>query len=107
VLVEPLVITDYVLWELINGFSVGDDRPKAHAAIGIVRSNPAWQSVVASSELFEAGLEIHRTHPDKDWSLTDCISFVVMRRLGILRALTHDHHFEQSGFEALLRRDPS
>jgi predicted nucleic acid-binding protein len=29
-----------------------------------------------------------------------------MRQQGILKALTHDHHFEQAGFEALLRRDP-
>ena len=40
---------------------------------------------------------------DKDWSLTDCISFVVMRRRGLTDALTSDHHFEQAGFSILLR----
>jgi predicted nucleic acid-binding protein len=34
------------------------------------------------------------------------VSFVVMERLGIRQALAYDHHFEQAGFEALLRRDP-
>jgi len=43
---------------------------------------------------------------DKDWSLTDCISFELMRRRRLTRALAFDHHFEQAGFEALLRRDP-
>ncbi len=40
---------------------------------------------------------------DKDWSLTDCISFVVMHERGITEALTADHHFEQAGFVALLK----
>lgn len=106
ILSEPLLLTDYVLWELVNGFSARDDRPKAHATLEVVRSNPAWETIGASPELFEAGLLLHKSHHDKNWSLTDCTSFIVMRERGIQRALTHDHHFEQAGFEALLRRDP-
>jgi len=41
--------------------------------------------------------------PDKGWSLTDCASFVIMEDEGLPAALTHDHHFEQAGFQALLR----
>jgi predicted nucleic acid-binding protein len=103
---EPLVVTEYVLWELVNGFSTAEDRPKAHAAIDEIRASFDWQLMPASDDLFTAGLVLHRRHPDKDWSLTDCISFLVMRDRGIVRALTHDHHFEQAGFEALMRRDP-
>jgi predicted nucleic acid-binding protein len=46
---------------------------------------------------------LHRERPDKEWSLTDCISFVAMREHGIWEALTGDHHFEQGGFVALLK----
>jgi len=59
--------------------------------------------VPASTELVKAGLDHYRRRPDKDWSLTDCISFVVMQREGITEALTADHHFEQAGFVALLK----
>jgi hypothetical protein len=47
-------------------------------------------------------MELCTSRRDKDWSLTDCISFVVMNAEGIGEALTADHHFEQAGFEALL-----
>ena len=53
--------------------------------------------------LFHRGVEFYAQRPDKDWSLTDCISFVVMEERGIREALTGDHHFEQAGFAALLK----
>ena len=71
-----------------------------------MRSDPACELVQASPLLFDAGLRWHRDRPDKEWSLTDCISFAVMSERKILRALAYDHHFEQAGFEALLRGDP-
>jgi predicted nucleic acid-binding protein len=53
--------------------------------------------------LYDAGIELYRLRPDKDWSLTDCISFVVMAKRGISAALPADRHFEQAGFTALLK----
>jgi predicted nucleic acid-binding protein len=103
---EPLVVTEYVLLECVNSFSMPKDRPSAHALIEHVRSDAACEVVQASPRLFEAGLRIHRGRPDKEWSLTDCISFALMGERSIQRALAYDHHFEQAGFEALLRKDP-
>ncbi len=57
----------------------------------------------ASIHLLEQGLALYTRRSDKDWSLTDCISFVVMKAEGIEEALTGDHHFEQGGFVALLK----
>jgi predicted nucleic acid-binding protein len=57
----------------------------------------------ATRTSFELGWELFGQRPDKDWSLTDCISFVVMRERGVFEALTGDHHFEQAGFRALLK----
>jgi predicted nucleic acid-binding protein len=59
--------------------------------------------VETSGKLFRTGVAFYSRRPDKDWSLTDCISFVVMRDRGITEALTGDHHFEQAGFKALLK----
>jgi predicted nucleic acid-binding protein len=90
----------------VNALSQPIDRPKAHALIGIVRASAGYELVPAGADLFEKGLQLHAQRPDKEWSLTDCISFVVLSDRRIPRAPTHDHHYEQAGFEALLRRDP-
>jgi predicted nucleic acid-binding protein len=103
---EPLLVTEYILWEVVNLFSQPADRPKAHALVTLLRSEPGYEVVKASEELFEAGLALHRARPDKGWSLTDCISFVVMGERTITRALAYDQDFEQAGFEALLRGKP-
>ncbi|MDO9326316.1 MAG: PIN domain-containing protein [Methanoregula sp.] len=52
--------------------------------------------------LWSKGWALYEQRLDKAWSLTDCISFEVMREQKIHDALTSDHHFEQAGFRALL-----
>jgi uncharacterized protein len=58
--------------------------------------------VPPTQTLFEQGIAYYAARADKDWSLTDCISFIVMAEQQITEALTGDHHFEQAGFRALL-----
>jgi uncharacterized protein len=60
----------------------------------------------ADNDAFGAGFRLHRDRGDKTWSLTDYISFALMGQRGLRAALAYDHHFEQAGFEVLLRRDP-
>ena len=52
--------------------------------------------------MLDRGIQRFRDRPDKDWPLTDCISFVVMEDEGMVEAMTGDQHFEQAGFRALL-----
>jgi len=101
-----LLVTEYVIVEFVNQLSTGMGRPHAHALVDIMSADPRYVVLEASPLLFSAGLELHRNRSDKEWSLTDCISFNVMRARGITAALTHDYHFVQAGFEALLRSAP-
>lgn len=71
--------------------------------IRVLRRNPMVTILPPTPKLFEAGIELYESRPDKDWSLTDCISFVVMAEREITEALTGDQHFEQAGLKALLR----
>ncbi|PKO21050.1 MAG: hypothetical protein CVU38_16825 [Chloroflexi bacterium HGW-Chloroflexi-1] len=52
--------------------------------------------------LWQRGWQLFIERPDKDWSLTDCISFLVMQDRKIRRAFTSDHHFEQAGYVKLM-----
>lgn len=61
--------------------------------------------IPTSSEIFTQALTLFNTRSDKEWGLTDCTSFVIMRKFKIDMALTMDHHFQQAGFRALLLED--
>ena len=94
---EPVVTTMWVLVELGDALSVGSKF------IDQLSEQPEWETVPASPDWFARGLELFRGRKDKDWSLTDCISFAVMKQRDITEALTHDHHFAQAGFRVLLK----
>jgi predicted nucleic acid-binding protein len=70
--------------------------------VELLRSDPSITVLPATPELLSHGLNLFYDRPDKDWSLVDCISFVVMKERGITDALTGDKHFQQAGFNALL-----
>jgi len=55
-----------------------------------------------SHQSFLDGFALYKARPDKEYSLTDCISMEAMRQEGITEILTHDNHFTQEGFAILL-----
>jgi predicted nucleic acid-binding protein len=59
--------------------------------------------VPQTPELFRDALALYGDRVDQSWSLTDCASFLIMEQRQITEALTHDRHFEQRGYSALLR----
>jgi predicted nucleic acid-binding protein len=99
---RPMIVTEYVLFEIGNGLSHTRYRQLAAQLIDELRAGPDVEIVLASTVLFDAALDLYRQRPDKDWGLTDCASFVVMQQRGLSDALTPDDHFRQAGFRALL-----
>ena len=97
-----IVTTEYVLVEVGNWFSKSASRANFLRALAIVRGDGRTEVRPASAALFDRGVDLFASRPDKDWSLTDCISFVVMGDLGLTDALTADRHFTQAGFRPLL-----
>jgi predicted nucleic acid-binding protein len=98
-----IVTTESVLIEVLNFYAEYKSTLR-QAAARLVRntlSNPDVEVVEHSHEAFLTGLELYEARPDKGYSLTDCISMNLMRERGINEALTHDHHFEQEGFNIL------
>jgi uncharacterized protein len=100
---DPLVTTTWVLTELVDGLCAVKSRAAFVALEAKPRSDPRVTIIPPEQSLYDAGLELYRQRTDKDWSLTDCISFLVMRQRGIAEAWTGDRHFEQAGFVALLK----
>lgn len=96
------VTTGYVLLEMANSLADHGYRQTA-AKLEKVQSASEFEVVPASAALMDRGLDLYKARTDKDWSLTDCISSIVMQERGLTEALTADHHFEQAGFRALLQ----
>lgn len=97
-----LVTTDYVLLEVADALACTRQRTDVEGFIQFVWSSSQIDVVPGDRDLLEAGLDLFANRRDKQWSLTDCISFVVMKSRDIKDALTHDHHFKQAGFRILL-----
>jgi predicted nucleic acid-binding protein len=101
-----IVTTEAVLWEWLN--ALADTTTRATAAEGYRRTHADMgvEVVPFDPDLDVAAVNMFRSRSDKDWSLTDCLSFVVMERRRLTEALTTDHHFEQAGMKALMRSLP-
>lgn len=98
-----MVTTSWVLTELANALAKPSSRPAFLQVFAQMRTDPDITIFPPDAALFEDGLRLYASRPDKEWSLTDCISFVVMQQQGITEALTGEHPFEQAGFVALLK----
>ena len=97
-----IVTSEFILLELGNACARAEDHADFLALVAGIRASPRMKIVQLDSQLLDRGLKLMAERPDKDWSLTDCVSFVIMQDAGIRDALTGDRHFEQAGFSALL-----
>lgn len=100
-----IVTTDEVLVELMAFFSKRYGAELRKAAVQLVHkvmNNPNVKVLPQTRDSFVRGLRLYEMRPDKEYSLTDCISMESMREHNLIDVLTHDHHFTQEGFTLLL-----
>ena len=88
--------------EIADGLSAIRFRQKVASILRELENADDVTTVSASQELFQRSMELFESRDDKDWGFTDCSSFVVMKKKGIIDALTTDEHFRQAGFNALM-----
>ncbi|WP_324282037.1 PIN domain-containing protein [Cyanobacterium aponinum UTEX 3222] len=102
-----IVTSQMVLAELLNEFSKrGENFRKITTQFIEQLAQKSNIIIVAQNDQqFQDGLELYKQRPDKQWSLTDCVSFIIMKEMDISEALAYDKHFEQAGFIALLRNN--
>ena len=90
----PFVTTEAILTEIGNALSRIRWRPMGIATLNDLRADSDIETVPVDSDLFDRAVALYGSRPDKEWGLTDCISFVVMEKRGLTFALTTDRHFE-------------
>jgi predicted nucleic acid-binding protein len=102
---DRLFTTDAVLLEFLAAVSGAGPhlRQEAAARVQGMFADPSIRVVEVTRTLFLDGLALYQDRPDKEYSLTDCISMHVMRREGLTEALTNDRHFTQEGLHILFR----
>jgi predicted nucleic acid-binding protein len=93
-----IVTSEFVLIEVANFFSRPPSRSAFLSLVQDLTLDPSVVIVPASAQWFSRGIELFSNRPDKEWSLTDCISFEIMADFQLSHALTADHHFLQAGF---------
>jgi predicted nucleic acid-binding protein len=104
VLPGPLVTSQAVQIEVMDALC--ERRVRALASRFWTESNgdPELVIIPLDQDLLVRAADLYQSRDDKDWSMTDCVSFEIMRQRTISDALTADHHFEQAGFRCLFSR---
>ena len=97
-----IVTTAWVLMEVGDALSAPSIRAHTHRFLEQVQRDSGTVIIPTGTDWFSRGLQLFGERPDKSWSLTDCVSFEVMRDRVISDALSGDHHFVQAGFKSLL-----
>jgi len=93
-----LITTEAVLTEIGNALTKSQWRELAVVTLNDLRDDEDVEILSITPQLFSKALKFYSSRMDKEWGLTDCISFVVMKEREFTDALTTDHHFEQAGF---------
>lgn len=97
------ITTNYVIIETINALSKIEFRKSVIGFINKLEKSPSVEIIKITDEIYNNVWILYQKRTDKDWGITDCTSFEVMRILNIKTAFTFVRHFEQAGYSLALQ----
>ncbi|KOR38577.1 twitching motility protein PilT [Planktothricoides sp. SR001] len=102
---HKIITTNYIMAELVALLTspLRLTRPQIITFVESLRQSPYIEILHIDAETYTKAWQLLSSREDKNWSLVDCSSFVVMQQRNITEALTNDYHFEQAGFVRLLK----
>jgi predicted nucleic acid-binding protein len=98
-----LITTNYIVVETINALSKVKFRKTVIEFIDKLKKSPHVQIVKITDEIYNNAWTLYQQRMDKDWGITDCISFEVMQMFNIRKAFSSDKHFEQAGYSLMVK----
>lgn len=95
-----LITSNYILTEVVALLTSPGRVARPHIIdyVSRLKRMPELNIIHIDQDTDAAAWELLERRPDKQWSLVDASSFVIMNREQITDAFTTDHHFEQAGF---------
>lgn len=103
---RKLITTELIIVEIADGLAALRFRVQAIEILTALESSPLVEVVTITSNLLADGIDLYGKRSDKNWGLTDCVSFVVMGERWLTSSLSVDRHFQEAGFRTLLRESP-
>ena len=100
---DQFVLTDAIVFESCSLLAALEARESISDFFDDIMMSDQYLIIHTDVDLFNQAYDTFKGYKDKEWSLVDCLSFLVMQEQGIKYALTADRHFEQMGFIAGLR----
>ena len=94
--------SNFVIVEIANGLSKIKFKYLAVNLVEKIRGSEDINNITVNNNIFEESWDLFKDYDDKEWGLTDCTSFIIMKDHNIQKTLSNDHHFEQKGFINLL-----
>ncbi len=98
-----IVTTQLVIVRISNALSRQQYHTEAVSLLEAIDADPNIATIPLSESIYHAAYKLFCDHKDKQWDMTDCISFVVMKEYGLKDVLTTNQVFQQMGYCSLLR----
>ncbi|SJM91162.1 PilT-like protein [Crenothrix polyspora] len=98
------ISSDFVIAEFCNAFSRVKLRATAVQMVNSIYQSKAWTVISINEDLMTKSLALFTQMQDKEWGLVDCSSIILARENQLDSIFTTDKHFEQAGFEILLKQ---